>query len=162
MELQFLGHACFLLDDGARKVLTDPFLSGAGHPDWAEQVRPDYLFVTHGHGDHVGDAVAIARANLDIEGKGHSVVIHSFNKEHVEYVALHINVSRFLVRQIGSNGLGGTYYNGLNPSATMGCGSWSGSSISENLWWDHLVNITRIAYLLEDFVTPTDEEVWGS
>ena len=61
MELRFLGHACFLLDDGARKVLTDPFLSGAGQPDWAEQVRPDYLFVTHGHGDHVGDAVAIAR-----------------------------------------------------------------------------------------------------
>ena len=61
MELRFLGHACFLLDDGACKVLTDPFLSGAGHPDWAEQVRPDYIFVTHGHGDHVGDAAAIAR-----------------------------------------------------------------------------------------------------
>ena len=61
MELQFLGHACFLLDDGACKVLTDPFLSGAGHPDWAEQVRPDFIFVTHGHGDHVGDAVDIAR-----------------------------------------------------------------------------------------------------
>ena len=61
MELQFLGHACFLLDDGACKVLTDPFLSGAGHPDWAEQVRPDFIFVTHGHGDHVGDTVDIAR-----------------------------------------------------------------------------------------------------
>lgn len=61
MELQFLGHACFLLDDGACKVLTDPFLSGAGHPDWAEQVQPDFIFVTHGHGDHVGDAVDIAR-----------------------------------------------------------------------------------------------------
>ena len=61
MELQFLGHACFLLDDGACRVLTDPFLSGAGHPDWAEQVRPDYIFVTHGHGDHVGDAAAIAQ-----------------------------------------------------------------------------------------------------
>ena len=61
MKLQFLGHACFLLDDGRYKVLTDPFLSGAGHPDWAEQVRPDFIFVTHGHGDHVGDAVAISR-----------------------------------------------------------------------------------------------------
>ena len=30
MKLQFLGHACFLLDDGVHKVLTDPFLTGAG------------------------------------------------------------------------------------------------------------------------------------
>lgn len=132
-----------------------------GAPELFNKEKMCPVLVAHAY-DTWEDAVAIARANLDIEGKGHSVVIHSFNKEHVEYVALHINVSRFLVRQIGSNGLGGTYYNGLNPSATMGCGSWSGSSISENLWWDHLVNITRIAYLLEDFVTPTDEEVWGS
>ena len=61
MELQFLGHACFLLNDGLHRVLTDPFLSGAGHADWAETVQPDFIFVTHGHGDHVGDAAAIAR-----------------------------------------------------------------------------------------------------
>lgn len=61
MELQFLGHACFLLDDGRYKVLTDPFLSGGGHADWAEEAEPDFIFVTHGHGDHVGDAVDIAR-----------------------------------------------------------------------------------------------------
>ena len=61
MKLQFLGHACFLLDDGIHKVLTDPFLTGAGRPEWAEKVDPDVIFVTHGHGDHVGDAAAIAR-----------------------------------------------------------------------------------------------------
>ena len=33
MKLQFLGHACFLLDDGSYKVLTDPFLSGTGQTD---------------------------------------------------------------------------------------------------------------------------------
>lgn len=54
MKLQFLGHACFLLDDGVHKVLTDPFLTGAGRPEWAEKVDPDVIFVTHGHGDHVG------------------------------------------------------------------------------------------------------------
>ena len=61
MKLQFLGHACFLLDDGVHKVLTDPFLSGAGRPEWAETVEPDVIFVPHGAGDHVGDADAIAR-----------------------------------------------------------------------------------------------------
>ena len=61
MELQFLGHACFLLDDGRYKVLTDPFLSGTGQTELANTIRPDFIFVTHGHGDHVGDAVEIAK-----------------------------------------------------------------------------------------------------
>ena len=62
MELKFLGHACFLLDDGTHKVLTDPHLSGnplaAAKP---EDVSADFICVTHGHGDHVGDSVAIAQ-----------------------------------------------------------------------------------------------------
>lgn len=62
MELQFLGHACFLLDDGTCKVLTDPFLTGNGLASvGADEVETDFIFVTHGHGDHVGDAERIAR-----------------------------------------------------------------------------------------------------
>ena len=62
MELKFLGHSCFVLDDGAHKVLTDPFLTGnAEAAVSAEQVEADYIFVTHGHSDHVGDAVDIAK-----------------------------------------------------------------------------------------------------
>ena len=62
MKITFLGHACFMLDDGACKVLTDPFLTG-NHlaAVSADEVDPDCIFVTHGHGDHVGDTVAIAR-----------------------------------------------------------------------------------------------------
>lgn len=62
MELTFLGHACFLLDDGSCKVLTDPFLTGNGlAAASADQVEADFIFVTHGHGDHTGDAEAIAK-----------------------------------------------------------------------------------------------------
>ena len=62
MELQFLGHACFLLKDGTYQVLTDPFLSGNGQAAVGpEEVDPDFIFVTHGHGDHVGDSVEISR-----------------------------------------------------------------------------------------------------
>ena len=62
MKLQFLGHACFLLDDGAHKVLTDPFLTGnALAAAAADQVEADFIFGTHGHSDHTGDAQAIAQ-----------------------------------------------------------------------------------------------------
>lgn len=62
MEITFLGHACFLLDDGAHKVLTDPFLTGNGLAAVsAEKVEADFIFVTHGHDDHTGDTEAIAK-----------------------------------------------------------------------------------------------------
>lgn len=62
VQVKFLGHACFQFDDGQYKVLVDPFLTG--NPSAAvsaEDVEADYIFVTHGHGDHIGDAVAIAK-----------------------------------------------------------------------------------------------------
>ena len=62
MKIKFLGHACFLLDDGAHKVLTDPFLTGTGlAAAKAEEVEADFLFVTHAHSDHTGDAAEIAK-----------------------------------------------------------------------------------------------------
>lgn len=62
MNLTFLGHACFLLDDGNCRVLTDPYLSeNPLAPVKPDEVETDYICVTHGHGDHIGDTVQIAR-----------------------------------------------------------------------------------------------------
>lgn len=107
------------------------------------------------------DGVAIVNANLDYEGKGHSMVMHSFNKEHIEYAAENIPVSRFLINGIGSSGLGGAYTNGLAPTGTLGCGSWGNNSISENLSYRHLINISRIAYTNPNAHIPTPEEIWA-
>lgn len=107
------------------------------------------------------EGVSIVNANLDVEGKGHSMVIHSFNKSHIEYAAENIPVSRFLVNGIGSSGLGGAYTNGLAPTGTLGCGSWGNNSLSENLSYRHLINISRIAYTNPNAHIPTPEEVWS-
>jgi succinate-semialdehyde dehydrogenase len=107
------------------------------------------------------EAVNGVEANLKQEGRGHSCVIHSFSQKNIEYAAEHISVSRFAVNQIGSSALGGAFYNSLNPTATLGCGSWGNNSISENLWYHHLINITRIAYEIPGAKIPSDEEIWS-
>lgn len=106
------------------------------------------------------DAVAIAQANLDVEGRGHSVAIHSNNKDHIEYAANHITVCRVLINQICSTMNGGSFFNSLTPTTTLGCGSWGNNSISENFSYKHLLNITRIAYQIPGAKAPADEEIF--
>ena len=107
------------------------------------------------------EAVVIARANLDVEGKGHSVSIHSNNREHLEYAGETIEVARVLVNQICSTMNGGAFTNSLTPTTTLGCCSWGNNSISENFGFKHLINYIRIAENLPNKAVPTDEEVWG-
>ena len=111
--------------------------------------------------DEWEDAMEIARANLAMEGMGHSVVIHSHTKEHIEAVPNVINVSRYGVNQVGGTALGGAMDNGLNPTTTLGCGTWGNNSISENLWFTHLMNVSRISYRVPDMYIPSDEEIWA-
>ncbi|MDR1885697.1 MAG: metal-dependent hydrolase [Synergistaceae bacterium] len=60
--LQFLGHSAFYVEGSGIKALIDPFLSGNPCASEASTARAslDYIFVSHAHGDHLGDAVAIA------------------------------------------------------------------------------------------------------
>jgi L-ascorbate metabolism protein UlaG (beta-lactamase superfamily) len=62
MKIQFLGHAAFALEHDGKAVLVDPFLTG--NPKAAasaDEVAADAIFLTHGHGDHIGDTVDIAK-----------------------------------------------------------------------------------------------------
>jgi L-ascorbate metabolism protein UlaG (beta-lactamase superfamily) len=88
VQITFLGHACFLLEDGGTSVLIDPFLTG--NPKAArsaDEVDPDAILLTHGHQDHYGDVLDIAKrtsapvvANTELAseisgdlGEGHQV-----------------------------------------------------------------------------------------
>jgi len=60
--LTWYGHAALGLQTGGFHLLVDPFLSGnPTASSSSEAVRADYILITHGHGDHVGDALTIAR-----------------------------------------------------------------------------------------------------
>lgn len=62
VTITWYSHACLLIDADGTRLLVDPFLTGNPlAPIGADAVQADYIFVSHGHGDHVGDTVAIAK-----------------------------------------------------------------------------------------------------
>jgi L-ascorbate metabolism protein UlaG (beta-lactamase superfamily) len=75
-RLCWLGHACLLLESDGKRVLIDPFLTGnPAAATTADKVQADFILVSHGHGDHIGDTIQIARrtgaeviANYEISG----------------------------------------------------------------------------------------------
>jgi L-ascorbate metabolism protein UlaG (beta-lactamase superfamily) len=64
IKATWLGHSCWTIEGGGHSLIIDPFL--AGNPlatKKPEDIQADFIVITHGHGDHVGDALAIAKRN---------------------------------------------------------------------------------------------------
>jgi succinate-semialdehyde dehydrogenase len=107
------------------------------------------------------DAVEKAKANLLLEGAGHSAALHSHDEDNIRSMGLELPISRLVVNQPSSLSAGGSLTNGFAPTTTLGCGSWGGNSISENLDYKHLMNISRIGKLIVGRTVPTDAEIWA-
>jgi L-ascorbate metabolism protein UlaG (beta-lactamase superfamily) len=61
-RLRWLGHSSLLLESDGQTILIDPFLTGnPAAPVKADELKANWILVSHGHGDHVGDAVSIAK-----------------------------------------------------------------------------------------------------
>jgi len=107
------------------------------------------------------EAVKNAKANLLVEGAGHSAAVHSNDDQHIRSAGLELPISRLVVNQPSSLTAGGSLTNGFAPTTTLGCGSWGGNSISENLDYKHLMNVSRIGRVIEGKRIPTDEEIFA-
>src|ERR1039458_10386993 len=68
MDIRFLGHSAFALSDGDTTVMIDPFLTGNPKAAVAaDDLSPAAILLSHGHGDHYGDTVQIAkRSGADV------------------------------------------------------------------------------------------------
>ncbi|MCX6639618.1 MAG: acetaldehyde dehydrogenase (acetylating) [bacterium] len=84
---------------------------------------------------------------LNFGGIGHSLVIHSRDEAIIREFALKKPVFRVLVNTPATHGAIG-FTTGLEPALTLGCGTWGGSSTSDNVTPLHLINLKRLAYEL--------------
>lgn len=122
-----------------------------------EKLCPVLAVVTY---DTFKNGVAGMVENLEFEGKGHSIAVHSNTPEHVEYAAIECAVSRVIVNQPSGTTGGGSPTNGFTPTTTLGCGSWGNNSFSGNFSHIHLMNITRVGYPHEESYLPDPELAW--
>ncbi len=99
-------------------------------------------------------------AILNHQGMGHSCGIHTADAAHARRLAEELDVVRVLVNQAHTFGNGGSFDNGLNFTLSMGCGTWAGNSISENLNWRHFVNLTHLVTTIPED-KPSEAALFG-
>ena len=90
------------------------------------------------------DAAHQAETLLNIQGAGHSLGLHSESDDRARSLAERLPVCRVIVNQAHCFATGGAFDNALPFSLSMGCGSWGGNSIDDNLHYRHYLNITRV------------------
>ena len=93
-------------------------------------------------------------------GKGHSCGIYSWDDDHINRLGMCAPVSRIMVRQPNNRGNSGSSTNGMPPTSSMGCGTWGGNIVSENITLKHYMNTTWVARPLP-YDMPSNEELFG-
>ncbi|MHC8508664.1 MAG: acylating sulfoacetaldehyde dehydrogenase [Rhodospirillales bacterium] len=148
--LSAAAGACqfFMVEDGA---------ADAASPFADEKLS---LALTIYRARDMDDAVSQLNVILGVCGRGHSVGIHTNTPENATRLAEEIDVVRVLVNQAHTFGNGGGFDNGLNFTLSMGCGTWAGNSITENLNYKNFINITHLVRTIPED-RPSEEDLFG-
>ena len=105
-------------------------------------------------------ALEMMRGIYEVGGKGHSCGIYSFDQDHIHRLAMAAPVSRIMVRQPQSKANAGAFNNGMPMTSSLGCGTWGGNVVSENVHLKHYLNTTWVSVPIKED-KPSDEELFG-
>ena len=103
------------------------------------------------------EAVEKAIAIQSYQGAGHSLGLHSSDDSRARHLAMQAKTCRVIVNQAHCFATGGFFNNGMPFSLSMGCGSWGGNSIDENLNWSHFVNHVNVVRVIPENKPELDE-----
>ncbi len=133
---------------------------GPAHPFSGEKLSPVLALY---RAEDFEAAATLADRLLRYQGAGHSIGLHTGAPQRALQLGLTLPVCRVIVNQAHCFATGGSFDNALPFSLSMGCGTWGGNSISDNLNYRHFLNITRVVHpLASDRVrVPADDEFFA-
>ncbi|MCP3944186.1 MAG: bifunctional acetaldehyde-CoA/alcohol dehydrogenase [Desulfobacteraceae bacterium] len=144
---------------GVEVPISTKILIGEGlNASWDDEFAHEKLSPTLGlfKAKNFEDAVRQAGIVVDIGGAGHTSVLYTdqdANKDRIAYFGDKMKTARILINTPASHGGIGDLYNfKLAPSLTLGCGSWGGNAISENVGPKHLINKKIVALRAENML----------
>jgi sulfoacetaldehyde dehydrogenase len=97
------------------------------------------------YGGDFGHAVAMVEKLTSASGRGHSCGIYSNCAAHIERIAAETRLSRVMVNQSTCFGNTGSFENGMPFSVVLSCGTWGGSTTTDNICWRHFLNYTWVS-----------------
>ena len=140
---QAIGKLAGINIPADRKMIMVP-LTTTGGEDWMshEKLSPVLGWYVAPNTDA---AIKAASSQLEFGGAGHSAGIFTRDEKVAQKFAVTVNANRVMWNQPSVHGTIGALYNTLAPSLTLGCGSSGGNITSENVNFQHLLNIKRLA-----------------
>jgi len=143
--------------DTARFLIIDGDGIGAEYPESGEKLS---LVTTLYRAKDFDDAASIASKILAHQGAGHSIGIHTSEDGRARSLGESLPTCRVIVNQAHCFATGGSFDNGMPFSLSMGCGSWGGNSIDDNLNYSHFMNITKVVRTIPAN-EPTVDAIFG-
>jgi sulfoacetaldehyde dehydrogenase len=136
------AKAGFEVPAGSKFIIVKQKDIGQDHKFSGEKLCTVLALYKYDGFDH---AIDMVKQIFEVGGKGHSCGIYSFDDDHIDRLARVAPVSRMMVRQPQSKANSGSFTNGMPMTSSLGCGTWGGNIISENVHLKHYMNVTWVS-----------------
>lgn len=149
---QIAAMAEIQLPPGTRLIVGEASVVGPEEPFSYEKLSP--VLAMYRAADFA-QAVELSESLVMFAGRGHTAVLYTSpdNRDRIKRFEDQVQTARVLINTPSSQGAIGDIYNfRLDPSLTLGCGTWGGNSISENVEPRHLLNIKTVAERRENML----------
>ena len=143
--------------EGTRFIMVEETGVGKDYPFSGEKMS---LVLTLYRYDEFQEAIDKVNGITSFSGFGHSCGIHSSDEEHILELALKTYTTKVIVRQPHGASNAGAWHNGLANTFSLGCGTWGGNIVSENITQKHYINTTWVSEPIDRTPAP-EEEIYG-